>query len=701
MCYPKKIAIVLIPMIVLCSFLHPAGGFQSGSDRRILLITLDTTRADRLGCYGYAKAKTPNLDALARDGIRFANAYAQVPLTLPSHCSIMTGTDPLYHQVHNNGFDALDPDIPTLASILKKSGFQTAAFVASFTLDSRFGIAQGFDVYDDNFQEDEILKNFRSERKAEKVFEALSSWLDGNGTRPFFCWAHFYDPHLPYDPPSPFREEFSDRKYDGEIAYVDFFIGKILDKLRAKNLLEGTLIVVAGDHGEALGERKEIDHGLFLYDDTLRVPLIFYSPKELPGGRVVSPRVRLKDIMPTILEMRKISAPNSIQGTSLLPFLKGRQKKDLPVYIETYYPRDNFGWSELRGLIDGPWKIILAPRPELYDLKNDPREENNLYQKKAAVSRELTEKFRKVVKESSRKTNAPRRTMTPEEEERLKALGYVGSRSPNEPLPKNLPDPKDKIEDYLLYFRGNLLETEGHFENAAECYREVLRLNPDTPWNFVNLGFLYMKMNRTNQAIELLEQARSKFPASLVILTRLMSFYLRAERWEKAISAGEAILAIQPRHFETLFLSGSAYAKTGKWAEALRYYQMALEVEPENKTLRHRYAYALAALGRNEEALESYRRLKDLYPDDVALDLDMSRIFEAMGQREKALGILKEAAERHPSPDTHYAYALALEKAGDLREAVRQLKLYLSTTAEVQTPRKNNALRDLAIWEKR
>jgi arylsulfatase A-like enzyme/Tfp pilus assembly protein PilF len=701
MCRIKRVSIIVLSAFLLSMPPKPHSEPKNSSDFNILLITLDTTRADHLGCYGYEKTKTPNLDTLARNGVRFANAYSQVPLTLPSHCSIMTGTYPLYHQVHNNGFYYLGPENLTLANLLKKSGFKTAAFVSSFTLDSRFGIAQGFDLYDDKFQDEEILKNFRSERKADKLFASFSPWFDENFNQKFFCWVHFYDPHLPYDPPSPFKEEFDDKPYDGEIAFVDFVLGKILDKFREKNILDKTLLIVAGDHGEALGERREVDHGLFLYDNTLKVPLVFYAEKELPGGVVVSSRVRLIDILPTILDLLRISIPKEVQGTSLLPYITGQKKDDLPSYIETYFPRENFGWSGLQGLIDSEWKFIRAPRPELYYLKNDPREESNIFQKERAISRAEAEKLGDLIKKFSKGMEATRRTLTPEEEEKLRSLGYIGGGHAEDLLKKSLPDPKDKIEDYILYFRGNLLETEGNFEKASECYREVLRLNPDVPWNYVNLGFLYMKMNRTKQAIELLEKVQTRFPDSVVILSRLMSFYLKAERWEDALSKGQVILKINPHFFDALFLSGSANAKIGKWKEALNYYQKALEIEPENKTLQHRYAYTLAALGRYEEALEAYTQLKKNYPDDYTIDLDLSLVYDSVGEREKAREILKQAADRHPSPDTYYAYAMFLEKVGNLKEAVHYLKLYLETTPEIDTPRKNKAQKALAQWEKR
>ena len=672
-------------------------GRRGPDDLNILLVTLDTTRADHLGCYGDARAVTPNLDALASRGIRFANAYAQVPLTLPSHCSIMTGTYPLVHQVHNNGSYYLGSRNPTLAEILGRRGYATAAFVSSFTLDSRFGIARGFDLYDDQFQADEVLKSFRSERNAEAVFAPFSEWLSKNGRKKFFCWLHFYDPHLPYDPPSPFKEKFRDRKYDGEIAYVDSVLGKVLDRLRDEGLLDNTLIIVAGDHGEGLGEKKEIDHGLFLYDGTLRVPLIFSSGRSLPASVVVASRVRLIDILPTVLDTLGMSSPKGIQGTSLLPYIRGRRKDDLPSYVETYFPRENYGWSELRGLIDGPWKLILAPRPELYNLMTDPREKNNVIQENAAVEAADVRKIEDLAKEAALPAGAGRRAMSAEEKERLRSLGYLGGAEPGR-AGKGLADPKDKIEDYLLVFRGNLMENEGELEKAADCYREVLLLNPGVPTYYVNLAFLYTKMNRFAEAVGLLEQARSRFPESVTVLSRLMGLYLKDERWKDALQAGRAALAVDPMNFDALFLSGTARAKLGEWEEALSCYRKALDIEPENGLLRRRWAYSLMASGRHREALEAYRRLQQAHPEDPAIAIDMARLHELLGERGRALEILGAVVLSHPAPEAFYAYALLLGKDGQLKEAVRWIKLYLDNSPKEETPQKDNARRLLMEW---
>lgn len=664
----------------------------------VLLITMDTTRADRIGCYGYRGASTPNLDALARAGVRFEDAYAPVPLTLPSHASLFTGTLPVFHGVHNNGFYALGPEALTLAEVLKDRGYVTAAFVSSFTVDSRFGTAQGFDVYDDVFGDGEILKNFRSERRGDATAASFLRWLETHGDRTFFAWVHFYDPHLPYDPPSPFKEEFKGRPYDGEIAFMDSEIGRIVAALREKGLLGKTLIVAAADHGEALGEHKELDHGLFLYDDTLRVPLLMAADGRLPGGMVVRSRVRLVDVFPTILDFFKVKIPKMTQGTSLLPAVRGG-RGSLPVVAETRYPEENFGWSSLEALIDGPWKYIEAPRAELYNLEKDPAEERNVLGENGDIAAGMARKLKDLIGKSSAPKPPAMRKLSAEEEQRLRSLGYVGGGVKAGGPARSLPDPKDKIPDYLLYFRGNLLETEGRFEQAAACYTEVLRLNPDVPWNYVNLAFLEMKRDRVSEAVGILEKARSRFPDSIVILSRLMTFYSRAERFEDALAAGRAVLALDPRYFDALFLSGTILARQGKWEDALRSYERALEIEPENRTLRMRRAVTLAALGRTKKAILVLEEILREAPREPAAYSDLARLYEKEGNIPMALENAEKVVELDPSPGAYRAFAILLAKAGNMKEAVRWLRRYLETAPATDAAGKKEAAAVLADWE--
>ena len=704
----RKKAYYLIPLlsiIVAASliFYFSRGKYKvrKTSDLNVLFITLDTTRADRIGCYGYQRAKTPSLDTLARNGVMFSNTYCPVPMTLPSHCSLFTGTYPLYHHVHNNGFYYLRPEYITLAEILKENGFKTAAFVSSFSVDSRFGLDQGFEIYDDTFNDEEIFKNFMSERRADRVSESFWRWLDANSQEKFFCWLHYYDPHLPYNPPSPFKEDFSERPYDGEIAYMDSYIGKTIEKLREKNILEKTLVILVGDHGEALGEKNEIDHGLFLYENTLKVPLIFYSEKSLPKGLVIDSRVRLIDIMPTLLDLLNVPLGDEIQGLSLVSYLKGKKKTDLPSYIETYTPRENYGWSELVGLLDSPWKYIKAPKPELYNLLQDPQEERNLIRKEEKVVASLADKLKTAIQDFSSSRQTGKKKLTFEEQERLRALGYLGGEPSEESSQKPLPDPKDKTSEYSILVYARKYEYEGNYERAAEYYKEVIKLSPEVAWNYVYLALIYRKMNKIQDAIQILEEGKKMIPNSLVILSRLSNFYLRGGRLKEALETSQAVLKFDPQYFDALYVSGLALANLGKWIDSLDYFERALEIEPENKSLQLQYAYSLAANGRGADALKIYEKLKKQYPGDYQIYQDLAIVYDFLGDLKSARQNLQHAIELNPSFETYFNYAILLGKMNDFKEAIHYLKLYLDTTPEVNSPRKIQAQKVLSEWESR
>jgi len=703
----KKIILYLVPLFIILIFVvlilffkKAQNKVKKDSNLNVLLVTLDTTRADRIGCYGYAKAKTPNLDFLALNGVRFSNAYCQVPLTLPSHCSILTGTYPIYHKVHNNGSYYLSGSHVTLAEILKERGYETAAFVSSFTVDSRFGLDQGFEVYDDKFQEDEIIKTFRSERRADRVFSSFSNWVDKNAEQKFLCWVHFYDPHLPYDPPSPFKEEFSDRPYDGEIAYMDLYVGKTIEKLREKNILDKTLIILAGDHGEGLGEKGEYDHGIFIYDNTLKVPFILYGEKNLPQGMTINSRVRLIDVMPTLLEMLKIPSNKGSQGISLLEYIERRKKDDLPSYVETYYPREDFNWSELIGLIDSEWKYIQAPKEELYNLKRDPDEEKNLINKEKKVASEMKAKLKSIIKDYSSEIEAGRKKLTLEEQEKLRSLGYLGTEFSEDTARRDLPDPKDKIDDFHIVFQAQMYEFQRNYPKAIETYNKIISLAPRIRTNYYNLALVYMKMNKYEEVVQVLKKAVENIPGDCPLLARLGIAYVKLGKLKEALEANQAALRINPNYFGALISTGWIMSQLGKQKEAIEYYQKALKIEPENRFLQMDYAHAIAASGRVDEALEIYNRLKSEYSADYRIYEGIGKVFALGGNLEKSIRNFKKALALNPAPETYLNYAVILERAGNLKEAIHYLKLYLSTTLEGDTSRKMNAQKALAQWEK-
>lgn len=679
----RKKFVLLVPIILLLGaaafvviFLSsPQKKVVRGDNLNVLLVTLDTTRADRLGCYGHQIAQTPNLDYLASNGVRFSHAYSPVPLTCPSHCSILTGTYPLYHQVRNNGTYTLASGLKTVAEALKEKGLKTAAFVSSFTVDSRFGLDQGFDVYDDQLSPDQTFKSLTSERKADKVFASFSRWMDENTVNPFFVWVHFFDPHLPYDPPSPYREQFPDDPYDGEIAYMDFYVGKILDKLREKELLANTLIIVAGDHGEAFGEKQEKGHGVFIYESTLRIPLIFYAENSLPEGETVETRVRLIDIMPSILDMLGGELPEEVQGTTLLPVIEGKRKDDLSSYIESYYPRENFGWSELVGLIDGQWKYIKAPREELYNLEQDPQEEVNLAQKEKQIVQEKRERLEDIIQSSVSPLVAEKRNLSAEEKERLRSLGYIASSAG--PSQEDLPDPKDRLEELHLIQQAEVYEMEGRIEEAAAIYEKIVALRPNVATSYVNLALMKAQMMKLDETIQILEQGIEKIPDSEILLSRLGHTFMAVGRLKKALDAFDRVLKNNPRNFDAILGSAWMLDLMGKRDESQAYYQRALAIEPENKFARKNYALSLATSGNLNQAIEIYRALKRDFPDDYEIYQDLGIAYGYVGEINKSIENLEMAIGLHPTPVAYFNIAVAKKKLGRIEEAVRYLRLYL------------------------
>lgn len=675
--------IIALGLLAYFLLVRPGGvraGPQVGAADNVLLITLDTTRADHLGSYGYALARTPHLDGLAREGVRFARVYCPAPLTLPSHDSIMTGLYPAAHGVRNNGHE-LPSKIRTLAEVLKGHGFATAAFVSSFSVDSRFGIGRGFDVYDDTFQPQAPLKGANAERRAEETFARFSRWLDNNGQGKFFAWVHYYDPHLPYDPPSPYKEDSAGRPYDGEIAYMDHYVGAVLERLKAKGLLDKTLIVVAGDHGEGLGDKVETGHGIFLYEETLRVPLIFHNLKAFPRPRVVESAVRLVDVAPTILEMIGLkSEATGMQGQTLTPWIRKKSGADLDSLVETFYPRENFGWSELVGIVSGPWKYIQAPRPELYDLKSDPREKIDLAVSAPAKAGELRTKLEQELLRLSAPAGATdgQAAVRTGDRERLRSLGYVNF-APAQPG-SAAPDPKDKIGTLRLIQQAQAFELDAKYADAERVYREILEDIPDSPEGYVNLAIAQAKQNRFDQAVETLDRGIARIPDSEILLVRLGHTYLVMGKVQEALATMEKVLVSNPHSVDALAVSAGILDATGRKDEARSYYERALAVEPESRPLRMSYAGNLAYGGELRRAIEIYEGLIGDFPEEQAFYQYAGIAHSYLGEFDRAISLLRQAVAIRPTPVGYFNLALAYEKSGKLKEAADNLRLYLENS---------------------
>ena len=646
----------------------------------VLLITLDTTRADHLGCYGYTPAKTPNLDRLAREGIRFARVYCPAPLTLPSHASIMTGLYPVAHGVRNNGHD-LPSGIKTLAEILKGRGYSTAAFVSSFSVDSRFGLDRGFDVYDDTFRSESPFKTQNEERRAEETFARFSRWLETNGTNRFFGWVHYFDPHLPYDPPSPYKEEFKGNPYDGEVAYMDRYVGALLERLKETGVLERTIIVIAGDHGEGLGDKVETGHGIFLYEETLKVPLILHNPAVFPRSQVIESQVRLIDIAPTILEILGLqNEAAGMTGQSLVAWLRGKSRKDLDSLVETFYPRENFGWSELVGLVSGRWKYIQSPRPELYDVKNDPGEREDLVASSAGKAGEMKKKLEQELLNSSagsRSAGEPA-GVRPEDQERLRSLGYVNFAPTGRGAP--LPDPKEKIPLLKLTQRAQAYELEDNYAEAEKVYLKVLEDIPDSPAGYVNLALAQARQKKFDRAIETLNEGIARIPDSEILLVRLGHTHLVTGRSREAFETMNKVLGLNPRNVDALTVCAGILDTEGRKEEARAYYDRALAVEPESRFLRMSYAGNLASGGRLREAIEVYKKLIDDFPEEQAFYQYTGIAHSYLGEYDQAISFLERALAIQPTPTGYFNLAVAYDKSGKFREAVKYFKLYLDNS---------------------
>jgi arylsulfatase A-like enzyme/Flp pilus assembly protein TadD len=568
----------------------------------LMVITLDTMRADRIGAYGYPAAETPNLDGLAANGILFENCYAPVPITLPAHCSLFTGRYPLAHRVRGNGTYLLKPGEITLAEKMKEQGFQTYALIASFVLMAKFGLNQGFDLYDDSLQPDEILTNFFSEIKADQVYTRFHHWFENSRSprEKFFAWIHFYDPHLPYNPPAKYKKKSGDdieSLYDGEVAFVDVFIGKIIHDLKTANLLEQTLVVIVGDHGEAFGEHQEYGHTIFGYEQNLKVPLVFYNPRVFPGklkGLRVKNRVNLIDIMPTILELYGQEIPGEIHGRGFAHLLTGhKEKKERTFYIESMHGKEELGWAPLTGIIHEQYKYISLPEPELYDLAIDSNEKHNLFLEKNRLARDLDKKLQDLVSTYAAGTRESRRQLSETDAKHLQTLGYISAFSNK--TGTNL-DPKKGIivENRFLEIKKTI--DKGNLDQAEARLQEIKQNNPDTPFPryfILTIDILKRKKDREG-VIRTWQEAIAAFPGNINFKGNLAFELLHLNRLEAAENLANEMIKNNPQETRAYILKGRSAEKKDRIPEALAYFEKALTLEPRNVSLKVSYARLLA-----------------------------------------------------------------------------------------------------------
>ncbi len=610
-------------------------------DTNIVVITIDTLRPDHLGCYGYKQIRTPNIDALAADGIRFERAYTPVPVTLPSHTVIFTGTYPLYSGMHDFAANKLNPTQPTLASVLKEHGYVTGAVVASAVLDSRFGLNRGFDFYYDHFDFNRLQESNidEMERPGNVVADVTLDWLSKNYQKKFFLWMHLYDPHYPYRPPAPYSEEYKDRPYDGEIAFADAQVGRLIRFLKDKNLYRNTVIVLAGDHGESLGEHGEKTHGFFIYNSTLHVPLIFHLGG-VTSAKSVGGLVSLADLMPTVLRILKLDVPSDVQGRSLLPLISPKGEMEAPsLYAETFLPRLHFNWSELRGVETQNYHFIDAPKPELYDLSKDPGETQNLYALKKAVSEEMRARLTNLIHQyGAGQEQAEKTGLDPALMERLKSLGYAGFSGGESPTLNNhsLPDPKDRVETYELFSDAMADSQHGRYEQSAEKLKAVLKIEPDSvPAHYI-LGLNYYRTRRFPLAIEHLERVLQLSPEYALAAYNLGLAYVRSGQFDEAIGALKRTLELDPTNFSAAYNLGAAYMQKQSITDALAAFRQATTIAPDYAPAHKALGEIFLYQGQVDDALAELRRAAELQPQDPAMHVSLAKALAAKGMNKEA-----------------------------------------------------------------
>ncbi len=562
-----------------------AAGSASGFN--VLVVTLDTARADRIGAYGYAQAETPVMDALAAGGLLYADAVSHSPLTRPAHASMFTGLTPPEHGVRYNGGDILTQDNVTLAEILKKQDYDTAAFIGAFVLDARFGLGQGFDYYDAEMRLATGVPFGHSPtaldlRPANVVTDAALKWLAARDTqRPFFAWVHYFDPHEPYDPPSPYAERFRDRPYDGEIAFTDAQLGRLIDWLDGAGLRDRTLVMVVGDHGESLGEHEEDTHGLFIYEATMHVPLMLSCPGLVKTPRVVDDTVvAVSDVFPTVLDLLGVDHDGPCDGKSLLD---ARPEANRRVYIESMQSYLAHGWAPLYGLRRHGDKYIQAPTREYFDLKTDPNElENRFASPPAGIRDELAsmaeDLLELVASQPSLESIADvSRDADPEVIRRLESLGYLSGGASG--TGAGTLDPKDMMGTWQKIRMGRKLITEGRHEEALVYAREAQKASPHDLSVMEQIAESCMLTGRLKEAEETFRNILAIRPKA-AIYVMLSQLIMGLQRYDEAELLIDKAAALEPNHGGVYIATGDLLAFRGRFEDALASYAKAAEVDP-------------------------------------------------------------------------------------------------------------------------
>jgi len=641
--------------------------------RHLVVVTIDTLRADHVGAYGYGGVATPHLDGLARDGAIAEQASAHVPLTRPSHVSLFTGRLPPATGIRDNVSPAVVPAVPLLAEVLKSAGFATGAFVSSAVLDSSSGLDRGFGVYSDEFEGGGAEAQFVNtvQKKGDRTTAEAVAWLEKTRASlapsgRLFLWLHLYDPHDPYEPPEPYASRYAEHPYDGEIAWSDELLGRLDAALARLSLRDQTLLIVTSDHGEGLGDHGEALHGFFVYQSTLSVPFFMRGPGVLPGTRLRA-TVRLVDVFPTALDLLGLPALPGARpdGRSLVPALAGaRPAEEAAVYAESLVPLLHFGWSDLRVLRDGRWKYIQAPRPELYDLATDPGERTNIADAQASRAQALRAALGRILEEErvAAREGPEAPAVPPELLEKLGALGYVGGAAPAETATPGA-DPKDKIQEFRIandLIRTGLLRFHARdYAGSVARFREVLARRIESFEVHFYLARGLHALGRHREAARHFEEAVRRAPAHAPAWEGLAGSLAEAGAPEEALRALARGQAALPRDAVLKALAARLLRGQGRREEARRAYEAALPLAPRNARLRAQLGELLREVGAVDEAIRRQREAVELEPANASYWNALGMTLGGNGRLAEAEAAFREAIARD-GQSHRYAYNLGL-----------------------------------------
>ncbi len=704
----KKIALIvgvlaigILLWLVLWSGKSPADRVarlwtESGVEKpNLILVTLDTTRADHLACYGYPDVKTPSLDSLARRGVLFEQAATTSALTLPAHCSILTGMYPTYHGVRINGNTALNDEQTTLAEVLSAQGYQCGAFIGAFVLDGRWGLKQGFQHYNDQFD----LKKYKHldlgavQRPGNEVVDAALDWLEEQKSAPFFAWIHLYDPHTPYGPPEPYLSEYRPRGlvglYDGEIAFMDEQIGRCIAWLEKNKLDESTILIIVGDHGEGLGSHGEGTHGYFIYDYSMHVPLIIVTPFEKLRGVRVSAQVQTVDIFPTLIELAAFPPPVETHGRSLLPVMFRPQKKEHQfAYAESMAPNLQFGWSPLHALRTTQYKYIDTSKAELYDLSQDSDEQTNLLSQNPKIVREMKETLDRLIEETGRGAPALQAAnLDKETMERLSALGYIGAPVTAKTASGGagpLADPKDKLSVYQAVTSAGELVLEEKYAEAAARIESALREEPMIPQALLVLATCYVEMGRTEEAKAKLELVLKEDPESIPALISMANILLDERKDDDVVALCKQTLSLDERNTQAHMLLGEIYLGRLNYSEALPHLEKAVEIQPKVTRSRLTLGACLLGLKQYDRAEAEIKQVILEAPRYPLANFNLGLLYEETGRLEEARAAYTEEVTNYPGEfKARFNLGKLLFKLGDRAGSLAQMREVVKLTPKL------------------